>query len=261
MVRPERERYRRVVGRQIGWISHNGGINCRCARRITKDNFNYRKERKRSNSLLFFTKLIHHLPYICTNFPNQNYSLPSSRDKSRINLVMKIIRVSKIYIAYAVDRDPSESSKRGDSSRCVSSSGKQKLRKTIVFSKCSCLITRYTKSFSLLFPKSGRYFSFIQGARAKFLQQTYPFRDQPRRYFIGGSLSTHHESKERPLLVGLNFFPFSFFLVAAYPLSNQGYIYIPAFPILLDLCSLSRVDFFSNFLSNIPRRRCPTVRI
>lgn len=138
---------------------------------------------------------------------------------------MKITRLTKIYIAYAVDRDnSSESSKRGDSSRCVSSSGKQKLRKTIVFSKCSCLITRYTKSFSLLF-RAGDTSALSKGlGRSFFGQQAYPFRDQPRRYFIGGSPSTHHESKES-VIGRFEFFFFSFLFLHCC-LSIWGYIYI-----------------------------------
>lgn len=161
---------------------------------------------------------------------------------------MKITRLTKIYIAYAVDRDnSSESSKRGDSSRCVSSSGKQKLRKTIVFSKCSCLITRYTKSFSLLFPKSGRYFSFIQGARAKFLRATSVSISRPVTEIFHRWLTFHPPRIEGERYWSVWIFFFSFlFLHCCLSIWGYIYIYIPAFPIFLflDLCSLSRVDFF-----------------
>lgn len=139
---------------------------------------------------------------------------------------MKITRLTKIYIAYAVDRDnSSESSKRGDSSRCVSSSGKQKLRKTIVFSKCSCLITRYTKSFSLLFPKSGRYFSFIQGARAKFLRATSVSISRLVTEIFHRWLTFHPPriEGERYWSVWIFFFSFLFLHCC---LSIWGYIYI-----------------------------------
>lgn len=178
---------------------------------------------------------------------------------------MKITRLTKIYIAYAVDRDnSSESSKRGDSSRCVSSSGKQKLRKTIVFSKCSCLITRYTKSFSLLFPKSGRYFSFIQGARAKFLRATSVSISRPATEIFHRWLTFHPPriEGERYWSVWIFFFfPFSSLLLT--PLSIWGYIYpsVSNFPFPRPLFAQSSRFFLSNFFSNIPRRRCPTVRI
>lgn len=106
----------------------------------------------------------------------------------------------------------------------------------------------------------------LSTARAKFLEQAYPFRVSSHDV-IFHRLLTHFEPSRiegERLLVGLNFFFFSFFsllLVSSLICLRSNspwmdiYIYISAFPILrfLDLCSLNRVDFFSNFYRNVAR--------
>lgn len=102
-----------------------------------------------------------------------------------------------------------------------------------MFSKCSCLITRYTKSFSLLFPKSRRYLSFIHGSVE--VSATSVSISRPAMEIFHRRL-TFEPPRIEALLVGLNFFFFfSFFFFIAPRLipylsekqqSIDGYIYI-----------------------------------
>ena len=143
----------------------------------------------------------------------------------------------------------------------------RELRKTIVFSKCSCLITRYTKSFSLLFPKSRRYLSFIHGSVE--VSATSVSISRPAMEIFHRRL-TFEPPRIEALLVGLNFFFFfSFFFFIAPRLipylsekqqSIDGYIYSSVSNSSFPRPLFAQPSRF--FLKLFPEcRRSPTVRI